>query len=353
MDKLERYNNPFGSLLKFFVSRLKCTVSVCINCALKKYNYHINMEEYITILGSCRQQPISKYYKCSNIQELNYPHYTKEILQQIKYLKNKNISSENTKYCFRNGLLGKCKHELSDKTYDMLVSEFNNTTTFLVEIASRISYEWNGLYLHHIADEETYEFPYRKDIKKRDLTDEEIENDLIEIRKELYPKKLIIISHFSTYKKGKRYQLISLLRDLCQKLDIPFFDQTEVVETHENVILEEKVLAHFNDKGNIIIGNILKNKVDEVRGNFEKEKNKKYQVYYTDEDRFKKYTYHGFGDYIRGCIFMYHLSKKFGFELCINFSNHLLSNFFYCKNHLSIDECQNTEYIFSGKKTNN
>ena len=44
---------------------------------------------YITILGSCRQLSILKYFNVSFIQEeLNYPHYTKEILQQIIYLKN-------------------------------------------------------------------------------------------------------------------------------------------------------------------------------------------------------------------------------------------------------------------------
>ena len=115
--------------------------------------------EYITIFGSCRQTPIKDYLQVSNIlDELNYPHYTKEILQQIRYLKYKNIPNNQTKYCFRTSLLNRCQTEISNDGYNKLKNEFDRSSFFLVEIASRISYKYNNVYLHHIAEDSQYGF---------------------------------------------------------------------------------------------------------------------------------------------------------------------------------------------------
>ena len=108
--------------------------------------------DLITIFGSCRQTCINSHTNVSNIlYELNYPHYSKEILQEIKYLKYRNIPDSLTKYCFRDGLLSNCRIEISNEKYNRLKTQFDNTSIFLIEIASRISYKWNNLYLHHIA----------------------------------------------------------------------------------------------------------------------------------------------------------------------------------------------------------
>jgi len=303
----------------------------------------------ITILGSCRQQPIQKYIRVSTIQEsLNYPHYSKEILQQIKYLKYKNISNEETKYIFRSSLLNKCQKEITDNDYNILKKEFDDTSFFLIEIASRISYKWNNLYLHHIAESPHYEFYDRDRIIKEDLTDEEIEDDIIQIRNELYPKPFIIISHFSTYEHGKRYELIKLLQNICDKLNIPFLNQSDVVKQYgNNIIQKEPVLAHYTDKGSEYIGKILLDKINQVTIINNSHKKILYQVYYTSKTKVEKYTYHGFGDYIRGTIYLYQFLKNKNVNLKINFSNHNLNNVFICDNHLSIEQCENTKYIFA------
>ena len=50
------------------------------------------MNKIVTIFGSCRQYSIKEIYKCTDIQEeISYPHYTKEVLQIIDYLKNINL----------------------------------------------------------------------------------------------------------------------------------------------------------------------------------------------------------------------------------------------------------------------
>lgn len=299
---------------------------------------------YITILGSCRQIPISRYLRNTSIHEkLNYPHYTKEILQQIRYLKYKNISNENAGQCFRTGILNNFK-PYSDDEIKFLQEEFDRTNIFIVEIASRISYKWNDLYMHHIAEEPNYKFFDRENIIKSDLTDEEIEEDLVNIRNELYPQKLLVVSHFSTYNHGKRYELIKLLSGLCLKYDIPFFNQSDLICNYGIGILKnEPVLSHYTEEGENIVGKILNNIVQEV---IQKKTRTIYQTYYVNETRAKTCGFHGFGDYIRGTIFLYQLLKKTPFDLKVNFSNHSLSQIFVCDNHLSIEECENSTYIF-------
>jgi hypothetical protein len=221
---------------------------------------------YITILGSCRQQSIIKYLNISLIQEeLNYPHYTKEILQQIIYLKNKNISNDQSKFCFRSGLLDKCNIEITDEKYNSLKNEFDKTDFFLLEISSRKGYKWNNLYLHHIAENPEYCFHDIENIIKYELSDEEIEEDIINIQKELYPKKIFIISHFSTYSYGKRFELIRLLEKICLKRNIPFLDQTEIIKKYGPTILEnEPVLVHYKKSYEYLVGEFLYNKIMEI-----------------------------------------------------------------------------------------
>jgi hypothetical protein len=298
----------------------------------------------VTIFGSCRQLPIGSHMKITKIiDDLNYPHYTKEILQEIKYLKHKHIPTELANCCFRSGLLG---DTITDSRYEYLKQEFENTSVFLVEIASRISYEWNNLYMHHIAEDSTYKFTHRDDIAKRDLTDEEIEEDIIQIRNELYPKPFIIISHFSTYNHGKRFELIQLLERICSNYNIPFINQSDIVRDNENILEDEPVLAHYNEHGKQIVGNILFQKIKEVLNVSSVPIKTLKQVYYTSESRVQKYTFHGFGDYLRGTMYLYQFLKDKNIKLIVNFSNHPLSNVFVCNNHMTIEDSENIQYVF-------
>jgi hypothetical protein len=295
----------------------------------------------LTIFGSCRQQCISRYLNTTQIQEqVNYPHYTKEILQQIHYLKKNNIPMDMTRWCFRTGLLT----GQPINNYIELKTQFDNTTLFLIEIASRIEYKWNNIYLHHIAEDPQYGFHDREHIERRISTDEEIEEDILQIKKELYPKPFIIISHFATYENGSRYELTLLLKRICEKWEIPFLNQSDIVKTHGiDIIVKEPVLSHYTQEGQEIVSNILLHNIREVVST---NRQTLYQVYYTSEERVKQYTFHGFGDYLRGTIYLYQLCKKNNVQLKVNFSNHLLKNCFLCDNTLSIEECEKARYIF-------
>lgn len=304
----------------------------------------------ITILGSCRQSPISSYFPVTSIRDtLNYPHYTKEILQEIKYLKYRSLSSSATQYCFRDSLLKNCTSTIGDQKFLELQQEFFNTDIFLIEIASRISYEWNDIYLHHIAEEPEYSFPFRGEIKKRLLSDEEIEADILEIRKELYPKKFIIVSHFSTYERGARYELIKILESICKKLEIPFINQSKILERGEieELLVSEPILSHYTEKGNKLAGEILQQEVMKILPR----KQEKFQIYYTDKERISKYTFHGFGDFLKGCMFLHQQSINLKFEAKVNFSHHLLNDFFCCSSYIPLEETKNARYIFRNEES--
>jgi hypothetical protein len=84
-------------------------------------------------------------------------------------------------------------------------------------------------------------------------SDQEIENDILEIQKMLYPKKIIIISHYNSKKNGEymhsRNHLINLLDSICKKYDIPFINPTIALSayTQEQVITND--LGHYTEFG--------------------------------------------------------------------------------------------------------
>ena len=216
----------------------------------------------ITIFGSCRQYSIKNNFKITSIQEeLTYPHYSNEVLQAINFCKNGNINKEYTKYCFRTGILFN-----KNIDYENLKKSFEDTDIFIIEIASRISYKWNNLYLHHITTESKYNFPYIDNIEIKNETDEEIENNILNIQKVLYPKPFIIISHFATYNYGKRYELTKLLEKITTKYKIPFYNPSILLEKYspEKLFINEKVLSHYTEFGEKIIENEYKKLIDNI-----------------------------------------------------------------------------------------
>jgi len=218
----------------------------------------------ITILGSCRQHSLNKKYKISSIQEeISYPHYSKEILQVIKYLKYNNISSEDTKIVFRTPILNNCGIINHQKYFN----EFINTDVFIIEIASKLYYKYNDYYVHHIAIDKQFNVSIKNEIKIGILTKDEIEQDIIEIKNELN-KPLIIISHLVTREKGERYILSEWLKEICEKHNIPFINPVkELLKNNvdmNNIFLNEKVLAHYNENGHNEILKIYEKYINEL-----------------------------------------------------------------------------------------
>jgi len=138
---------------------------------------------------------------------------------------------------------------------------------FVIEIASRISYEYKGFYAHHILTEVQYDCPDISTILIRDLTDEEIEIDFLRMKELLSPKPFIVVTHICTRPSGKRYELVQLLRRLCTKHNIPLFNPYEETKEYspEQLYVKEDVIAHYTQEGHTIIGKKYKTFIDTLK----------------------------------------------------------------------------------------
>lgn len=214
----------------------------------------------ITILGSCRQHSINSIYCVTNIQEnVSYPHYTKEILQVINFCKYGNLTPDETLYTFRTPILNKNPLIFNNE----LNNDFNTSDLYIIEIASKLAYKYNNIYLHHIASDDNYNVNIQDNIKNNIIqyiqTKDEIEDDIIKIN-ELLNKKIIIVSHLVTRDIGERYLLKCWLEEICNKYNITFIDPIkELKKKYDNIdkfFLKENILAHYNDEGHIAIKDI-------------------------------------------------------------------------------------------------
>ena len=218
----------------------------------------------ITILGSCRQHTLRNKYNITNIQEqLSYPHYTKEILEVIKYCKYNHIKKQETINLFRTPILTK-----KPANFEEINNDFNSTNIFILEIASKIKYNYNNTYVHHIVTEEKYNVPIINEIKIETQLKEEIEEDILKIKDELN-KPFIIVSHLVTKNSGERYNLSCWLEEICLKYNIPFINPVkELIKKSvniEDIFIKEDVLAHYNENGHNEILKIYSEYIENIQ----------------------------------------------------------------------------------------
>ena len=227
----------------------------------------------ITLFGTCR---LNHIYNNNNLNNLiNYTHSTKEVIQFIKFLKGElSIPNPYSQLCFRTAI---CENKFIDYN-DIYNKLFINTDIFVIEICSIKKYMHNGYYMHHLPFDKlwhefnNYNHKYYIDNTPQNIldnyiiekqSDEEIENDILEIQKMLYPKKIIIVSHYNSKQNGEyinsRNHLINLLDCICKKYNIPFINPTIVLSnyTQEQVITND--LGHYTDFGINRFSNYINN----------------------------------------------------------------------------------------------
>ena len=209
----------------------------------------------ITLFGTCRLNKINNHNNLNNL--INYTHSTKEIIQFIKFIKGELIIAKPyDKLCFRTGIMdNKCIN------YNNIYKQkFIDTKIFIIEICSYKNYIHNGYYLHHLSVDKR--FPnYTKtplnilnNYKLIKQNNKEIENDIIEIRKLLYPKKIIIVSHYNSILNDGKYiqsrnHLIILLHIICKKHEIHFINPKNVLSKFAQNIIMTSDLGHYTDFG--------------------------------------------------------------------------------------------------------
>lgn len=208
-----------------------------------------------TLFGSCRINNILNNNNLNNV--LNYTHSTKEVIQLIKFLKGELVIPEPyNKLCFRTAITRNIFIYYKDN-YNKL---FVDTDTFIIEICSSKKYTHNNFYLQHLCVDKR--FSGWNEVTPKEIlnnfiiekqSDEEIENDILEIQKMLYPKKIIIVSHYNVKKDGQyinsRNHLINLLDNICKKYNITFINPSIVLSSYsqEQVMLSD--LGHYTKFG--------------------------------------------------------------------------------------------------------
>lgn len=209
----------------------------------------------ITLFGTCRLNGICNNNNLNNM--INYCHSTKEVIQFIKFLKGElPITSPYTMLCFRTGICNK-KHIEYNSMYSKL---YYNTNIFVIEICSNKLYKHNGYYLHHLCVDKRFE--RHNDVTSQNIFDEyvvekqnsqEIENDILEIKNMIYPKKMIIVSHYNSLMDGKvipsRNGLIHLLTQICEKHNIHFVNPTLALSEFSQEQVMTNDLGHYTDFG--------------------------------------------------------------------------------------------------------
>jgi hypothetical protein len=208
-----------------------------------------------TLFGTCRLNGIHNNNNINN--NINYSHSTKEVIQFIKFLKGEiSIPHPYNKLCFRSSI---CENKSIDYN-DVYNKVFTDTDIFIIEICSNKKYIHNNFYLHHLCvDKRFSDFNVNTPIEILDnymiekQSDEEIENDILEIQKILYPKKIIIVSHYNSKQNGEyikpRNDLINLLYSICKKYDISFINPTIVLSNYTQEQVMKNDLGHYTELG--------------------------------------------------------------------------------------------------------
>jgi hypothetical protein len=220
----------------------------------------------VTLFGSCRID--NKYHNNNLNNHINYPHSTKEVLQQIKFLMGLiSFPEPFNKICFRGGIT-----ENNPILYNPEFTRiFNESTICFVEICSDKTYIYDNYYLHHLSvDKRYYELHKNQDdlrfikntpqtildnYKCIKQTHAEIETDILEIKKLLKSKKMILVTHYNSKLNGEylpsRHDLITFLMTISEKYNIPIINPTDVLKDYEQTDVMKDDLGHYTYFGKI------------------------------------------------------------------------------------------------------
>ena len=215
----------------------------------------------ITALGSSKLSYIYNNFDCTKINEyVFYPKYTKEFIQVINFCKFGDLSLEETLFTFRKSILFKTPILHTEE----LKNEFEDTDLFILEITSNYCYLYNNIYVHHIAIDDQYKISIKDKIKILVQTEDEIEKDIMYIKK-ILNRPIIIICE--TVNDGEKNELKSYLKKICEKNLICFIDPMKEFKKKNininNLFLGENTLNNYTDLGHEKIGIIYREYIDQ------------------------------------------------------------------------------------------
>ena len=207
----------------------------------------------VTVFGTCRLDSLTNYNNRIK-NEISYTYDTKEILEVIKFIKYNNIEPKDTITTFRTPML--TKNPIYSSNFEGL---FEKTDIFIIEICGKKTYKYNNFFVHSALCNYSND-SISQQIIINQQSDKEIENDILDIIRELNTTKIIIVGHIVTDDKSERYKLSELLKNICFKYNLLFINP--VVEickkgySINELVNHDKKIYHYNENGSKIINEI-------------------------------------------------------------------------------------------------
>ena len=219
----------------------------------------------ITIFGTCRLDSLSNYNNRIK-NEISYTYYTKEILEVIKFIKYNHISCEETITTFRTPIMNKTP--IYANNFQGMIE---TTDVFVIEICCKKTYKYNNLFVHSGLCDYSNDW-ISQQIIINEQSNEEIENDILEIIHELNTRKIIIVGHIVTDDKSERYKLSQLLENICFKYNLLFINPVaEIVKKGYNINQlvdhHEKTILHYNENGHMVMNEIYNEYINKCYNN--------------------------------------------------------------------------------------
>lgn len=211
--------------------------------------------QVVTAFGSCRVSYVANNTRLSDT--ITYTHTTREVLQLVHFIRGHlHLQPPYDKICFRNGIL-----RGGPLRWDPIFRDlYEQTDTFVVEVCSRKKYMHGGLCLHDLSVDKRFPDFNRstpanvlEEFKLEEQTDEEIRQDLLELKATLAPKRMVVVSHYNAKLGGEylasRNALVQLLKGVCAENAIPFLDPTEALSEFSQEAVISADLSHYTQFG--------------------------------------------------------------------------------------------------------
>jgi hypothetical protein len=212
--------------------------------------------QVVTAFGSCRVSYVANNTRLSDT--ITYTHTTREVLQLIHFIRGHLVlPPPYDKICFRNGILQGAPVRWDPVFRDL----YEQTDVFVVEVCSRKKYMHGGLCLHDLSVDDRFPDFNRgtpakilEEFKLEEQTDEEIRQDLLELKATLAPKKMVVVSHYNAKLASGEYlasrnTLVQFLKGVCAENAIPFLEPTEMLSEFSQEAVISPDLSHYTQFG--------------------------------------------------------------------------------------------------------
>jgi len=221
-----------------------------------------------TLFGTCRIKDI----KNSNMlnEDINYTHSTKEVIQMIQFLKGEiTLPDLYATLCFRTGIVQNRPIFFTEE----LKKKFTESKRCIIEICSEKTYMFDKYYLHHLCVDPRFLDTHTNTPKEildgyicSKLTYEEIECDILEIKKLIEPRKMILVTHYDaildTDYIESRHTLITAVSQIAEKHGICIVNPRDVLKDYGQVEVLSKDLGHYTNLGISLFTNYMNNLLD-------------------------------------------------------------------------------------------